>query len=169
MASGVATTEQYDGAQELRPDHDEGLSDRLMTRVPETTGNKRIRTDFVRDANAGSCLHDILERVDFRSPVPPLTAKQSLNRFGIDESAQGLSDWLTEVLVAPLPAIETASGLRLNAIAPRDAIVELDFLLPIASADPAEIVRAVSKHYPVVGQFEHLDQLAVDLVQPMPA
>jgi len=155
-SSGAATSEQQD-APELRPDHDESLADQLMMRVPETIGNKLTRTDFVRGANAGSCLHDILERVDFRLPLPPDIAKQSLSRFGIDESAKGVSNWLTEVLAAPLPAIEKAAGFSLNEIAPQDAIAELDFLLPIASADPAKIVAAVEKHYPVNGRFEHID------------
>ncbi|MFK7966410.1 MAG: UvrD-helicase domain-containing protein [Burkholderiaceae bacterium] len=155
LMSAGASTSGNEASHAWRPDHDEWVAKRLVLPTPEAGSDAAIRARFVRGANAGSCLHDVLERVDFRLPVADDIVSQSLARFGIDETAPLVASWLTEVLAAPLPAIDSAPGLRLNTIAPPDAVPELDFLMPAINADPAAMVRAVASHYPVDDQLSH--------------
>ncbi len=96
---------------------------------------------FPRGVTAGRCLHAVLEHLDFMAYRPEdLTAliRQSLKEHGIAPEWSGvLSGHLAQALRTPLDA---EGRLRLDRIAPRQRINELEFHYPIAELRP-EVLR----------------------------
>lgn len=147
--------------QELvgRPEHDEMLAEQLL--MPSSSASLGIRQAFVRGANAGTCLHDILERLDYRKTVSVATVEQSLDRFGIEQAspiAAEVGSWLEEVLAAKLSVNDRAinskpEAFQLNQIAPQDTRAELDFLLPIGGLKPSSLAQAVAREYPLAASL----------------
>ncbi|MDE3012226.1 MAG: exodeoxyribonuclease V subunit beta [Pseudomonadota bacterium] len=104
---------------------------------------------FPRGADAGTCLHAILERVDFSSAAQWPRA--------VDAALAAHAPWLAGEALAATPArlrsmllgwlgdlarTELAPGLRLDALAGRRTLRELEFHLPVAGLRP-EALRAV--------------------------
>jgi exodeoxyribonuclease V beta subunit len=88
--------------------------------------------DFPRGTRAGSCLHALLERVDFqgRIPVEPL-ATAVLDEFGYPQEWQSvLTRMVADVVATPLDG----DGLCLAQLARDVRLIELEFTFPLASA-----------------------------------
>ena len=84
---------------------------------------------FPRGTRAGSCLHALFERIDFRSGRP--LAADVLAEFGFAADWQPVLEQLVrEVLAARL----TADGLRLADLERSECLVELPFLFPLGTA-----------------------------------
>lgn len=88
--------------------------------------------DFPRGARAGSCLHALLERVDFQRRGGDATqAAAVLDEFGFPAAWQPvLARMLADVVAAPL----NDAGLRLADIARDARLIELEFAFPLAAA-----------------------------------
>ena len=88
---------------------------------------------FPRGPAAGTCLHVLLERLDFGRPAreqQPLIA-QSLEEAGIDPRWQAATArWLDELLAVDLPG-----ACALGRLAAHDRINELSFLFPLEQVD----------------------------------
>lgn len=114
-----------------RPDHDRGpLQPPPEDVVPEMP-------PFPRGARAGTCLHAILEQVDFAAPSPE-TVADLVRLHGFDaqyvESALSL---VSRTLAAPLDA-----GVSLARLSPARRLVEFEFMLP-AGRLSAEALAAI--------------------------
>ncbi|MGH8522570.1 MAG: PD-(D/E)XK nuclease family protein, partial [Gammaproteobacteria bacterium] len=123
-------TEARDVDADLEPDPKPGPADVARTIF-----------HFPRGVAAGRCLHAVLEHLDFMAYRPEdLTAliRQSLKEHGIAPEWSGvLSGHLAQALRTPLDA---EGRLRLDRIAPRQRINELEFHYPIAELRP-EVLR----------------------------
>lgn len=87
--------------------------------------------DFPRGTRAGSCLHAILERIDFQraAQAGPVIAA-ALAEFGYAPEWQpALEGMLADVLATPLDA----TGLRLADVPRMERLVELEFAFPLGS------------------------------------
>ena len=101
---------------------------------------------FPRGAGPGSCLHAILEQIDFArvgSGVDDTSIREQLRLHGIDERWTPVVVELLGTLVStPLDA----SGLCLGAVRREGRIDELEFHFPVRGLDPAAIRRLASQH-----------------------
>jgi len=88
---------------------------------------------FPRGPIAGTCLHTLLEGLDFSRPAgeqQPLIARV-LEQAGIDPRWQpATARWLDDLLAVPLPG-----ACALGHLAGRDRINELSFLFPLEQVD----------------------------------
>ncbi len=86
---------------------------------------------FPRGARAGSCLHALLERVDFRRrDADAHQAARALEEFGFPAAWQPvLARMVSDVVAAPL----NAAGLRLADVASDERLIELEFVFPLDS------------------------------------
>jgi len=86
---------------------------------------------FPAGADAGECLHAILEQIDFTQAQSwPAVVDRSLSRFGIAEApvqARRVQNLLRDALATPLPG-----GFRLEQISPAQRLIELEFRLHLA-------------------------------------
>ena len=82
---------------------------------------------FPRGATAGSCLHEIFERIDFTDPQTiPGAVAQALAAYGFDPAwEKTVRDMVQGTLGADL------GGFRLEGIGTADRLVELEFLFPL--------------------------------------
>ena len=109
------------GAEHLaRPGLDEddksGLAEDLWTMA-----------NFPRGAAAGSCLHQIFERIDFtdRTTIPAAVA-MALSDYGFDPAWQDTVENMVETTLSA-----DLGGFRLGDIGPAHRLVELEFLFPL--------------------------------------
>ncbi|MGH8469041.1 MAG: exodeoxyribonuclease V subunit beta [Gammaproteobacteria bacterium] len=126
-------TEARDVDADTEPDPKPGLA-----AVPRTIFH------FPRGVTAGRCLHAVLEHLDFMAYRPEdLTAlvRQSLEEHGIaPEWSEVLSGHLAQALRTPLDA---EGRLRLDRIAPRQRINELEFHYPIVELRPEVLMDVI--------------------------
>lgn len=108
--------------------------DRDEVPLPETSPGPEAQ-DFIhidtfpRGPQAGSCLHSLLEQLDFTRPAAAQAELlgQVLERFGVDPRWAGaLPGWLDGVLATHLPDSRTLAGLP-----PQDSWRELKFWFPV--------------------------------------
>lgn len=88
---------------------------------------------FPRGRIAGSCLHGLLERLDFNRPAgqQQRLVAEALEQASIDPRWQAATvRWLDDLLAVELPG-----ACALNAVAAQDRINELSFLFPLEQVD----------------------------------
>lgn len=102
---------------------------------------------FPRGARAGTCLHTILERLDFVEPDPAhrrAVAAHELARAGFGAEWLPVVDGMLErVLATPLDA---AGRVRLLGIPRARRLDELEFTYPLAGFDVAGLRRVLGAH-----------------------
>lgn len=162
-------SEQAEAAEALaafeptaRPDHDDPQAppddDRVSVDGPDAATEaavaggdavRPIRDRFTAGPQAGVCLHDILERADFRCPVPvPLVAERlSVAGLPTDDAAE-VAQWLTDVIRWPMPGVDGLAW-RLDQIEPGQQVRELDFLLSAQAVDSRAVIDAVAREFPL--------------------
>ncbi|MEW6219977.1 MAG: exodeoxyribonuclease V subunit beta [Thermodesulfobacteriota bacterium] len=134
-----------------RPDHDP---------LPAgTSGDQRAEPversllTFPRGSRAGSCLHAILEELDFPAadqPALEAVVGRHLARFGFAaEWREPLAKALLEVLATPLAREEPSFCLRQIPAADRQA--ELEFYYPVPAASHSDLRRAFGGPGPPAG------------------
>jgi exodeoxyribonuclease V beta subunit len=143
LSYGVASVHVSPGAT------DEGEAQDSADKAQDLAGSDEALScfSFPRGSNPGSCLHDILEKVDFSEcvdkPFDEQVIEDSFKHFGIELKWQALTGhWLTSVLNTPL----NADGLRLNQIKPSQRLVEMEFYLPMSQIKAFQINRVLSEH-----------------------
>ncbi len=108
-------------------------------------GRRVVMADFPAGAQAGTCLHKVLELHDFRAGPDALEAlgAEQLRRHGFDPVAwtAPLVAGLTAALDTPL---EEDGSVRLRDLDPADRLDELDFVFPSLGGLDARGGRAVS-------------------------
>ncbi|MGI8890237.1 MAG: exodeoxyribonuclease V subunit beta [Chthoniobacterales bacterium] len=119
---------------------DEGLLLELATateEIPEATGIHAFR----RGTTAGTCLHEILEKVDFAdlNGAREVVARQ-LRAYGIDGFDEIVNENVRELAALPLAARSERFALR---EVPNEArIAELEFVFPITHLTNAKLAEA---------------------------
>lgn len=98
---------------------------------------------FPRGAEAGSCLHAVLETLDFSVDdiaVTRATVDRRLEDFGffVERWAEIVTVGLDEVLRTP---IEESNGMTLRTISPSRRLNELEFIFPVAQDERAHTIR----------------------------
>src|SRR6185369_297387 len=134
----LATRQHH--AAEL-PDRDEGS----RTEPGETAAGEPAGIfAFPRGAKAGIFLHEVFERLDFRSPpqaLPPLVA-ELLARHGFEAQWSGaVCSMVRSVLGAPLGA----EGLTLARIGLERRFTELEFFFPLAPISSQRLRQVVER------------------------
>ena len=111
-------------------DTDRDERDSAVASVPEDFSS--IFT-FPRGPAAGTCLHTLLEGLDFNRPVGTQQSlvAEVLEQAGIDPRWQAATvRWLDDLLTVPLPG-----ACALKQVAGKDRIDELSFLFPLEQVD----------------------------------
>jgi len=125
---------------------------------------------FPAGTQAGSYLHALLERIDFRAEVGPQALAESARiaaRFGLDHDLWGAdaAAWLERVVATPLDG----NRLTLARIDPQRRLSELAFDFATARVDPAALdqcLRAAGGDLPPLGAepFAGMVTGVIDLV-----
>jgi len=114
---------------------------------PASSPGRGEPLEFPRGPRAGSCLHAVLERLDFTLPAESQEAsiRETLTAFGFDPSlapvAVGL---LSRVLACPLDP--GPAPLRLQEIDRSARLDELEFYYPVARVTDASLRRLLVRH-----------------------
>jgi exodeoxyribonuclease V beta subunit len=143
--------QQEETEREL-PDHDAGFSgsEGSLPVAPPRSGpqDKSARSifNFPRGMRAGSCLHAILEILDFAEPQPRKVAdlvEKQLRLFGIDPAWTATTvAWIGDILHTPLD--HRLPDLRLAALHRRHRLDELEFYYSMPPLGAASLRRMFS-------------------------
>jgi exodeoxyribonuclease V beta subunit len=130
------------------PDHD-AVPDGPENSVAEgrTPAGLRSIRDFPKGARAGSCLHSILESVDFADTAArsPESVAQKLEQFGFDPVwAVPVCRMLEDVLSTPLEA--GGERIVLGQLAPHSKLTEVEFCFPLDRVTPRALAEAFVAH-----------------------
>ncbi len=115
-----------------------------------------VRFTFQRGANAGNCLHQILEymdpRFDTNNPEKwTSTFAKQMKNFGIpDVDPEAMVPWFQDILGAPLPRGATLASLKFNA---RVREMEFHLFLQNERVDGDAIVKRLAKDQIPVPNF----------------
>jgi exodeoxyribonuclease V beta subunit len=124
------------GRTDESPDHDAAHASGRD--APDAA--ERTRFTFPGGTRAGSCLHAVLERVDFADPDGERRREivaRELRRFGFSaEWVPVVETMLAEVLATPLDA---SGRIRLRAVPRERRLDELEFTYPLADFDAAAL------------------------------
>jgi exodeoxyribonuclease V beta subunit len=118
--------------------------DRRLPEAPEVRAAGGGRFAFPRGSGAGTCLHGVLESIDFAAPEPAWreAAAAHLVRAGFPvEWRAAVSEWLRQVAATPL-----APALSLARLPRRATLRELEFHLPLERADLRRVNEIVARH-----------------------
>ena len=150
---------------------DDLVSSPMRLSTPAQAGAvEDIRFSFVKGANAGTFLHQVLEKIDFDQPhtwstvidqgirqyqLPNhyLSTTQTSNQSALPTEHTelppqhaALKDWLARILAAPL----MASQQPLHAIAPHQRMAELGFNMGLAASfNPEQLNEIFKVHLPL--------------------
>jgi len=160
--------------QPLGRDHDDNTGD------GETSGEPRHRADlaepillegFGGGAAAGSCFHEIYERLDFTNPDPAHLrdlARERLDKYELDTETwlDRVCENIRETLQVPLD--KDVEGLKLAAIDKKQnhRLDEMEFLFPICqdksaeALEPARLASAFSTANSEMVPAEYQDRIA---------
>jgi len=145
-----------DDRQPEQPDYD-----RDEDTVAQPPGLNRF--SFPRGAVAGTCLHTILEEIDFSDPAAHETIISTrLNQAGFAETwLPTVRDWIRDIL-----ATELESGFSLTRLASRDHIKEMAFYFPLQSVRLSRFNRVLDDFAipPLSDQSESLQGLMVGFI-----
>jgi exodeoxyribonuclease V beta subunit len=143
---------QHGAREHERPDHDRGVL-QLPDSSPEPA------RAFPRGARAGTCLHAIMEQIDFMAPRSSIRARvdQCLSGAGFEpEYADAAFDLIERTLDVPLDP-----GLSLAQVPAGKRLIELEFMLPVSRLNAAALRLLLSD--PVHGLDPLLRQAALHL------
>ena len=108
---------------------------------PSSTGDS-IRDTFVAGAQAGICLHALLETQSFTQPFDSVHVGSVLSQNSITADALLVSEWLNQVLCVPLQA-NSNDSFALNTIRDTHQLSELEFMLSARDTDKFKLNRAL--------------------------
>ena len=133
------------GRETERPDHDAAVGVSAGGAAPVADRGAPTFFDFPRGTRAGTCLHALLEALDFptaRGEGLARTVADQLDRFGFAPEWQGvLAGALEGVLDTPLDA----SGLRLRGVDRAHRLDELEFWYPLARLSAGALEGTVAR------------------------
>jgi exodeoxyribonuclease V beta subunit len=144
------------GQSEDLPDHD-GLA--VVASHPPEPEERFDVHGFPRGSGPGSCLHAILEELDFTQPeIPTLESlvSEKLLLYGIESRWRPVVvNWMLTLLETPL----TSDGLVLGGVTSQQRLNEMAFHFPVHAFNPKQIGR-LSEQYRFTDTRGLLDGLA---------
>ncbi|MFZ0451353.1 MAG: exodeoxyribonuclease V subunit beta [Desulfatiglandaceae bacterium] len=150
ITSFSSLTSRRDSGVDL-PDHDGLPADEGPSkRDREETAGEPVSGIFAfpKGAKAGTCLHDILERLDFREKqsafIRELVTARLLAHGFESHWNETIGEMLKKVLSASLDPGDP--GLKLLEIDQQDRLTELEFLFPLKRIAAGELKRLFSAH-----------------------
>ncbi len=134
LSSYSALVADMGGGLLERPEHDDLIGP--MTKPP-TAPQYRSFFDFPAGAQAGNCLHHLLEHIEFGGARMDVQwVERTLEQFGFDPAwTDVLCDQLDTVLQTPL----NDTGVRLSSIGRHQCVREMEFYLPVHGFEPSRI------------------------------
>lgn len=118
-------------------DHDEDVQDDVNEqKVKQTDASNKIKlNDFIRNAVAGNCFHEIYEYLDFMSDDQdhlPTLVSEKLSEYGFESEK-----WTNTVSEAIQDTLETALNVanpefQLKKVSKENRLDEMEFLFPVA-------------------------------------
>jgi exodeoxyribonuclease V beta subunit len=118
---------------------------------PAVALDKVVLADFPAGPSAGTLIHGVYERIDFRRTDPselPAHVAAALASAQLDAAlAPQLERGIADSLATPLDASDPS--FTLSSVAPRDRVVELEFMLELHKSSrfsPATIASALERH-----------------------
>ena len=97
-----------------------------------------IRDTFVAGAQAGICLHALLETQSFTQPFDPIQVGNILSQHSIAADTIAVSGWLNHILAAPLQT-QGVDRFTLNSISDAQRLSELEFMLSARDTDKSKL------------------------------
>ena len=98
---------------------------------------------FPKGVKSGTCLHDILEHLDFKEKEPIVINElvaEKLNEYGFESRwLETIFDMIINVLSMPLDP--DLKGLKLSSIHKKDRLNELEFYFPLKMISPRRLER----------------------------
>ncbi|MBF0572323.1 MAG: exodeoxyribonuclease V subunit beta [Desulfamplus sp.] len=136
--------EMEDSPSLLEPLKAEPLKKKIsLSELPTQEISESSFFNFPKGARAGSCIHEIMENIDFTKPNIQII-KEKIEKFGFKESElQKVEDMLTCVLSSDLMP---DSGIYLKQIKNEHRINEMEFFLPISNANSTAIASIMEKY-----------------------
>ena len=108
-----------------------------------------IRFTFPAGANAGTCLHGILEQADFDRPLPVRLVARWLARGGFgDADPIRVAAWLDAVLDTSLPDLG-AGTVSLRGLDPQRLVREVEFDLRGDGVENRAVLEAIAGEHPL--------------------
>ncbi|MEW8287673.1 MAG: exodeoxyribonuclease V subunit beta [Candidatus Thiodiazotropha endolucinida] len=152
VVGGVASfSSLVAGQHEDRPDYD--IQTTILNQSQDPHRGFSVH-GFPRGSRPGSCLHAILEELDFMQPhgqAVELMVEEKLMFHAIDTRWKGVVvQWMREVVETPL----NIDGLTLSRIGPGQRLNEMEFYFPAKSLQPKAIM-ALARHH----RFSDVDRL----------
>lgn len=144
LANGVASVHVLPGSTDEGELADVDLSPQFdMAQIDEQLSC----FTFPKGSNPGSCLHEILESIDFTQFIVGQSDRKAIDekfkKFGIEEHWGEMTEqWMVSLLNTPL----NDEGLRLNQIGEQQRLVEMEFYLPMATIKARQINDVLSEH-----------------------
>ena len=155
IAAGAREESNQPQPTDERPDHDDRIETLTSIEAPSAVAPIPLDADdilaFPRGPSAGECLHRMYELADFTKPATwPEAIKRALHEHPIpipasDTPALDLPAMMARLL-ADTVATELVPGMRLDAIATKRRMNELEFLFPAESLDFAALRRVLVAH-----------------------
>jgi exodeoxyribonuclease V beta subunit len=140
-------TPDRDSRPHVSPPVDTGTADALRD------GRKPAGLQaFPGGARSGTCLHSVMESLDFTDPDPSsisAVVRDRLRDHGFDPSLEGAVLRMVEAVLST-PLDPEREGLRLDRISMKDRLTELSFFLPLNRLTPAALAKALIPH---TGEF----------------
>lgn len=141
------------GKDDERPDYDT-----LAWQVP--VGHETARTDFPRGVQAGSCLHKMLEELDFRLPISEqvdTVLKPALARHGIVERWLAAAEHLLDRVLRTKLWEETGEkvSVSLSLLSKKQRLDELEFYFPVEKLRLKPLQSVLHQHLPVEWEDIH--------------
>jgi len=157
IAQAIVRGEARAAPGSVRADHDQSVPS-AGAPAPARAGPgaaadaRTIRAAFPAGAQAGTCLHAMLEQADFARGLDVALVERCLVRSGYAPAMAGpVAAWLDEVVRCPLRVPGTGEVLLAD-IAPASMARELEFQLPAHRVDDRVLVGAVAREFPLRAQ-----------------
>ena len=151
------------GQSEDLPDHDAFAFAETVRQESEEGFNVH---GFPRGPGPGSCLHAILEELDFNQPeIAGLEelVREKLLLYAIDSRwTPVVVAWMIELLETPL----NQEGIVLGRVTPEQRLNEMEFYFPVSGFDPKQIRHLAERHRfsDTQGLLDGLGDLSTDAV-----
>lgn len=138
------------GKDDEKPDYD------VLVIAPQTNVLPAPQREaFPRGAQAGSCLHKMLEELDFTQPIntQQKILINALQKHGLDKKWLNAAELLlNNTLQTPL----LPSGLRLTDLAKTQRLDELEFFFPVSQLALKSLQRLLHQYLPAEWQAIHM-------------
>ncbi len=148
LAEASLRNDEFSTANENAPEQ--------ATVTPAEPGKPHPVFTFAKGANAGTCLHAILEKWDFHDTQALETlVPQQLARYGLlvadeqqqTEKCQQVADWLQAIVQSPQQD-QQGTVFCLADIQPGQRLDEIEFYLPVAGLKPYQVDQLLHSQNP---------------------